>query len=244
MNRILLLIPLILLSVTQSYSEEKRLTLKQAQADFGVADEELNEAWAKAKVKLLAGAFAELKEEQRVWLDHRDRLALSPGYSGAATDAADPKKTVEYLSTAAALTEERVMWLRGLLREEADSLTGRWSDSYGGHMEIVEKDGKLHFTIKVVRGPTAHLGGIAGIAAWNSPIGWFSDKDRGKSKTNETNLAFVMRNKRLEVTGANTSEYHGARAYFDGHYVRVGDLDDAAQAKVLGAAKSGQIGEN
>lgn len=242
MNRVQLLIPLIFIAFIQPHAGEKRPTLKEARADFGVADEELNEAWAQAKAKLPTSAFAELKEDQRSWLEHRDHLALSPGYSGVAVDAADPEKSAEYLSTAAALTEERVIWLKGLLREEADSLTGKWSDSYGGHMEIVEKDGKIHFTIEVVRGPAAHLGGIAGIAAWNHPIGWFSDKGRDKDKPSETNLAFHLRDKRLEVTGANTSEYHGARAYFDGRYVRVGDLDEATQVKVLKSAKAGLLG--
>lgn len=243
MSRLLIPTSLVLLIAMQSSGEEKRPTLEQAKADYGVADEELNEAWTQAKAKLPPSEFAELKEDQKAWLEHRDYIALSPGYSGVESDAKEPKKTVEYLSTAAALTEERVMWLKGLLRGEGDSLTGRWSDSYGGHMEIVEKDGKLHFTIEVVRGPTAHLGGIAGIAAWNYPIGWFSDKGRDKDKPTETNLAFHLRNKRLEVVGANTSEYHGARAYFDGRYVLVAGLDDKAQAKVLKDAKSGEISE-
>lgn len=243
MNRALLLIPIVLLFGFPTQGEERRLTLKQAQADFGVADEELNEAWAQARAKLPASLFAELKDEQRAWVEHRDYLALSPGYSGVESDAADPKKSVEYLSAAAALTEERVVWLKGLMRKESESMTGKWSDSYGGHMEIVEREGKLHFTIEVVRGPTAHLGGIAGIASWNYPIGWFSDKGRDNAKTTETNLAFVLRNGRLQITGANTSEYHGARAYFDGRYVRVSDLDEAAQAKVQKAAKTGEISE-
>lgn len=237
------LLSLFVLLLSRADAEDKRPSLQEAHADFGVADEELNEAWAQAKAKLPPVLFAELREDQRGWLEHRDYLALSPGYSAVESDAKDPKKTVEYLSTAAALTEERVAWLKGLLRAEGGSLTGRWSDSYGGHMEIVEKDGKLHFTIEVVRGPTAHLGGIAGIAGWNHPIGWFSDKGRDKSKTDETNLAFHLRDKRLEVTGANTGEYHGARAYFDGRYVRVAELNQEAQAKVLKDAKAGQISE-
>ena len=239
----LLLLPLICLFVLNADAEDKRPTLKQAQADFGVADEELNEAWLAEKAKLTPGQFADLKEEQRGWLEHRDHLAFSPGYSGVDLDAKEPKKTVEYLSTAAALTEARVLWLKGLLRPEPESLTGTWTDSYGGHMEIVEKDGTLFFTIEVVRGPTAHLGGIAGMAVWNHPIGWFSDKGRDKSKTTETNLAFHWRDNRLEVTGANTSEYHGARAYFDGRYVRVGDLDEVAKGKVQKDAKSGEISD-
>lgn len=243
MNRAFVLIPLVFLALIQPRAEERRLTRKEAQEQFDLADDELNEVWAELKSKMPPAEFAELKEEQRAWLEHRDYLALSPGYSGAPSEEAQARKSVEYLTTAAALAEARATWLKGLLREEGGSLTGVWTDSYGGHMEIVEENGHLHFTIEVVRGPTAHIGGIAGIGSWNSTIGWFSDKGRDKDKTDETNLAFIFRNNRLEVIGANTSEYHGARAYFDGHYVKVGDLDDKAQAKVKKAAKSGEISE-
>ena len=108
---------------------------------------------------------------------------------------------------------------------------------------MVEKDGKLHFVIQVVRGPTSHLGALAGVAAWNTRIGWFSDKGRDPSKPEETNLAFVQRGRELEVIGANTGFYHGMRAYFDGKYIKVKPLDQKTQDKVLKAAKSGEVPE-
>ena len=107
----------------------------------------------------------------------------------------------------------------------------------------MQRDGHLHFVIQCVRGPTSHVGGLAGIAAWNTSIGWFSDKGRDKDKTDETNLSFISRDKKLEIIGANTGYYHGARAYFDGTYVRVKSLDAKAQEKVIKAAKSGEVPE-
>ncbi len=44
---------------------------------------------------------------------------------------------------------------------------------------------------------------------------------------------------RIRVVGANTQPFHGARAYFDGAYLRVGLLDEKEQAEVLEIAKRG-----
>lgn len=222
----------------------KTPSIKEARAAYEKADAALNAVWAEVKKALPEGDFTALKEDQKAWLEHRDSLALSPYYSGAPEDDTAARKSPEFLSTAAALMDERVLWLRGLLaNDHGDSLTGEWEDSRGGHMEIVDQDGRLHFTIETVRGPSANLGQIAGIAAWNSPIGWFSDKGRDKDKTDETNLAFHWEGRKLEVTGANTEHYHGKRAWFDGHYVKIGELDAGQQARVLQAAKAGAIPE-
>ncbi len=229
-----------LLFLSSSIGQDKVPTLKEAKAAFDKADANLNAAWEAVKKDFDASRFNALKEDQKAWVEYRDYTATSPGFSGAPADEAKAKQSPEYFSTAATLTASRTAWLKGLLAKDTGaSLTGEWSDSYGGHMEIVEKDGKLHFSIEVVRGPTAHLGSLAGLAAWNDPIGWFSDKGRDKTKEEETNLSFVLRDGKMQLTGANTSAYHGARAYFDGDYVRVASLDAKAQATVLKAAKEG-----
>lgn len=92
---------------------------------------------------------------------------------------------------------------------------------------------KLFFTVEVVRGPTYHLGSLGGEASWNCPLGSCSVKDSDpEKKDEETNLAFIQRDKELEIVGANTSQFHGARAYFDGHYIRVAALNREQAAKV------------
>lgn len=206
-------------------------TLPEAKADFDRADKELNAAWGQAQAKLTPSEFATLREEQRAWVQYRDQQA------GA--DSAKPgERNAEYYATAAELSRSRAAWLRGLAKgDSVESLTGRWSDSYGADLRIVEKAGKLYFSLEVVRGPTSHTGGLAGVAAWNSPIGWFSDKGLDASKTEETNLSFRLQSRRLELVGANTSHYHGARAYFDGFYVRTGDLSAKEQADLVKQAR-------
>jgi len=226
-------------------AQEKKLTPQQAKAAFAKADKALNDAWAAAKAKLPEETFAKLKEDQKAWVEYRDYLARSPMYTGAEGSDELSLESPEYLEAAASLEQERTRWLKGLVREwdTEEPLTGEWTDSYGGSVEVVEKDGKLHFIIECVRGPTSHIGGLAGIAVWNRTIGWFSDKGRDPAKEEETNLSFILRDQKLEVIGANTSEYHGVRAYFDGEYVKTGKLSAKAQAAVLKAAKSGELPE-
>lgn len=210
-------------------------TLKEAQADFEKADRELNAAWTFAQSKLTPSEFASLREDQRAWVQYRDRQAAP---EASDTPAAGAPKTAEYYSSAAEISRERAKWLRALAQPEPETLTGRWGDSYGGNLLIVEKAGRLYFAFEVVRGPTSHTGGVAGVATWNSPLGWWSDKGLDKDKTDESNLSFRLRNRRLEVAGANTGHYHGARAYFDGDYVRLGALTAEENAKVVKEAKA------
>jgi uncharacterized protein YecT (DUF1311 family) len=227
------------------HAQEKQLTAKAAKALYDKADQALNAAWAAAKKALPEPDFNKLKEEQRLWVEYRDGLARSPMYTGAEGQDELSLDAPEYLEAAAGLTDMRTTWLKGLVREWNDeTLTGVWTDSYGGHIEIVEREGHLHFVIECVRGPTSHVGGLAGIAVWNANIGWFSDKGReDKGDDPETNLSFILRDRKLEIIGANTGYYHGARAYFDGEYVRVQPLNAKAQAKVVKAAKSGELPE-
>jgi uncharacterized protein YecT (DUF1311 family) len=226
-------------------AQDKKLTAGQAKAFYEKADKALNEAWAAAKAALPESEFTELKEEQRGWVEYRDYLARSPMYTGAEADGELSLDAPEYLEAAAYLAQDRTKWLKGLVREWGtdETLTGVWSDSHGGTVQIVEQDGRLHFIVECVRGPTSHLGGLAGIAAWNQTIGWFSDKGRDPAKEGETNLSFILRDRKLEIIGANTGEYHGVRAYFDGEYVKTGTLGAKQQAKVVKSAKTGELPE-
>jgi uncharacterized protein YecT (DUF1311 family) len=221
--------------------EEKSPTLKQAQAEFEKADRDLNAAWAELKKQV--GGTAELVAKQQAWIGYRDRIATSPTVTGLPGDRWDEKvarKTPEYFQCAAEMSRDRAAWLRGYGGPFNDSdLSGHWSDSYGGDLQIVQKGGKLFFEVEVVRGPTAHNGSLAGVASWNSPLGWFSDKAGEKDKPGETNLAFVLENPILRVFGAHTQPYHGLRAYFDGDYVRVRNLTADEKRKLEKAAAEG-----
>ena len=228
---------------------EKPPTLAEAKAAFAKADRELNQAWSAAKAAVSGSTLAELTQSQRDWLEFRNDNAERESEQAGEKD---PKRTATWHSVAAALTESRTAWLLGralAAKEPFETLTGAWVDSYGGTMRIVHQPGptnewgavgvgRLLFDIEVVRGPTYHLGSVAGVATWNDRIGWWSDKG-DPEKTEESNLAFIDRDRCLEVIGANTTHYHGARAYFDGIYCKAGPLDEKEQAEVIKGAESG-----
>ena len=218
-------------------------SLVEAKAAFAKADRALNESWTAIKKALPEKIFTELKTQQRGWLESRDRLAREA--SPTPKDAAESKRSAAYWQTAASLTETRAQWLRRLADNEDDPLTGLWTDGHGGTLEIVERTEaqRLFFVFHVVRGRALHIGVVAGAALWNTPLGWFSDKGRETDKPEETNLAFIEKERHLEIIGAKTSYYHGAHAYFDGAYYKIAPLDDKGQESVVKAGETGEVPE-
>jgi uncharacterized protein YecT (DUF1311 family) len=216
-------------------------TLEEARAEFTKAEKALNQNYEFAKKKLAPRLFDELQKDQREWLHFREELALSASWSVSSGEDRDLKKSPRYFTNLTEITKERIAWIeRWIAGDEIASWTGEWRDSSGGYMELVEEGDKLHFTIHVVRGRAAHVGAIAGIAEWNDPIGWFSDKGRERSEPGVTTLVFIARNRKVEVIGAKTEEYAARRASFDGVYIRVGRLVDEDLARMLKAAKTGE----
>lgn len=202
-------------------------------AELAQADRELNVAWGAVKKALSEEEMTELKEAQRQWVKYRD----------GSLEELDEASRAEAFAAAAQLTKDRTRWLQARAKREEDPLDGLWVDGSGGTLQIVSEPGKLLFVIDVVRGPTFHTGGISGVAVWNEPIGWFSDKGRDADKEDETNLSFHHKGLVVEIVGANTQYYHGARAYFDGRYVKAGSLTKAEQAEIAKEAKSGKKAE-
>jgi len=193
------------------------------------------------------GRFAGLREDQRGWVEWRDHIANSPNYSDAPADPDHPGKSVGYYSAAADMSDDRAKWLQAYVKQNKspdDTLTGRWSDSHNGWVDIVEKDGQIYFVFDVVRGRGANIGAIAGVARWHNRIGWFSDKGRDKDKTDEANLSFVYNQPELQVIEAGADYYHGHNATFDGDYVKVDSLDAKKQKEIIKAGTSGEVPGN
>jgi uncharacterized protein YecT (DUF1311 family) len=215
--------------------------LTEARTAFTKADGALNEAWMAIKKTLPKEIFAELKVKQREWIESRDWRALES--SPHPKDVVEAKRSPVYWQTAASQTNERAQWLRRRAKKEADPLTGLWSDGNGGHLEVVEQKEKLLFVFHTVRGRGYNVGVLAGVASWNKGVGRFSDKGREKNKTEETTISFTQRDGWLDVTGSNTSYYHGHHAYFDGAYYLIAPLDDKETAYVIKAGESGNPDE-
>jgi uncharacterized protein YecT (DUF1311 family) len=209
------------------------LTLEQAKAKFANADKALNQAYSKAESALHEGYFSELQVDQRDWIEYRDYRSEQAAFDGGAAEGQE-KTTVEYWSSLAAITEERVEIITGWTKWDqfAHEWEGVWLDGNGGRLAIMQnEEGAFAFSLDVVRGPTYHIGSIGGSAKWNGSTAHFSIQ--ALDEEGETWLTFLKRGVKLEIIGENTSSFHGARAYFHGEYIRVSELTDEDRKAIL-----------
>lgn len=200
-------------------------TLQQARAEFATADAALNRAYQNAKAELQQWRFEILQVEQRDWLAYRDSRAEAAAILEGQAKEGEEKSNVEYWVAMTYLTETRIAILEAWLKvDEFDKeWEGVWIDGYGGELAIFETGGRsIEFFLEVVRGPTYHLGSIGGIAETNEIEARFSIEE--ESADQPTWLTFRQEEGRLAVTGINTQFFHGARAYFDGTYIRIREL--------------------
>ncbi|MDF1861273.1 MAG: DUF1311 domain-containing protein [Verrucomicrobiales bacterium] len=205
-------------------SQEKTLT--GAQEAFAKLDRALNESYQKARATLPEHLFEQVREEQRNWIEYRDQRAATAARLDGGADEGKEKANPEYWNALAYLTETRIKILRAWTRVDqfSKSWEGVWTDGYGGHLLIAEDEaGNLTFTCSAVRGASYHNGHIAGTAKAYQSTARFSTTAEGEEK--ETWLTFLQEDDgRLRIIGENTEHFHGARAYFDGRYLRVREL--------------------
>lgn len=204
-----------------------------AKAEYAKQDKALNGIYGKLKKELDPAVFTKVQASQRDWVEYRDYMADWQAHGE------EPEASVERWILAAGLTESRVEWLGAWLRQkERKGWEGVYQDSYGGTLRIVEKEGNYWFSVDVVRGPTFHLGEIGGEFRVKGGTGWFEVKSEGDEES--TWLTFLQANDgsgQVKVVGENTMPYHGARAYFDGDYLWVGELAEKDRKDVI-AGKS------
>jgi uncharacterized protein YecT (DUF1311 family) len=205
-------------------SQEKTLT--GAQEAFARLDRTLNESYQKAKASLPEHLFEQVREEQRNWIEYRDQRAGTAARLDGGAEEGKEKANPEYWNALAYLTETRIEIINGWTRIDQFSKTweGAWIDGCGGILLIAEDEaGNLQFTCSAVRGASYHNGHIAGTAKANQSTARFSTTMEGEEK--ETWLTFLQEDDgRLRIIGENTESFHGARAYFDGRYLRVREL--------------------
>jgi hypothetical protein len=146
---------------------------------------------------------------------------------------------------AAEMMEERVEFLKAKLKDPgpAGSIDGLWRDSVGGMLMVAEDDSKVYFACSVVRGPTFHLGEIAGVAKWNDPLAFFTDGGADRTEPDKRETWIVLRHdgSTIKLDSANSHHYHGARAFFDGEYTRTKALSADDKKKLIEAAKKGEF---
>lgn len=233
-RRIVFSLLVFLLPLSTHLSRAEDVTLDQAKAAFAKADATLNATYQRAKTSMEEWAFAELQQDQREWIENRDhRAEMAAAYDGQAEEGKE-KLTVEYWTTLDILTAERTRIVNGWINHDkfAHEWEGVWLDGDGGLLRIMQNEaGKFVFVLDVVRGPTYHVGNIGGAANWNGSTARFTTESLVDDT--ETWLTFIKRGVKLEVIGENTSGHHGARAYFDGSYVRVSELSETDRKEIL-----------
>lgn len=222
--------------------------LDKAKADFALQDKLLNETYQGLRKTLQEDLFARVQEDQRSWIGYRDYISSAESKRLQKKPEDDP----DYWTSAALMTENRITWLKawkGAGAAPPRGAPGKWDgvyrDSYGGELQIVERGGKMHFSLAVVRGPTFHSGVCDGQADVNGSMARFSVRyTPGEGPTWLTFLNNRRGDGRIEVIGENTGFYHGARAYFEGYYLRVRTLQPKDLEKLLkGSPGGGTTGE-
>lgn len=181
--------------------------------------------------------FREFRFDQERWLEYRTELAeWNAALGGTEERGTASTSSAAYWVTMTRLTGERLRMLEAWkAAKPGENWDGVWEDSYGGILKVAKEGEVLHFSIEVVRGASEHRGSIRGTAELNRTLARFSDRDQDAAKAKdfgETWIALARKGVVIEVIGANTMFYHGAHAYFDGAYLRTGDLP-AGERKAL-----------
>jgi uncharacterized protein YecT (DUF1311 family) len=206
-------------------AEDEPAKLDQTRQRFAAADADLNKTFQELRSKLGENAATELRDRQREWLKHRDYIASDqPRQNGF--EGTDVKQSPDYWEAMADLTKERAEFLRAAFNPALPKgITGVYEDSYGGALQLEETAQGLVFSINVVRGPTAHTGGLSGVATLKGHAATYKEKVGAAEDRKPCELTFAFSHGHVvKVTGKNTSYHHGARAYFDGTYFKVAKL--------------------
>lgn len=209
---------------------EAQEELDAAIAEFQAADAALNEAYARAEEALWPAAFDRLRLDQRDWLAARDLSAEAYARIQSGPDVADVRATSHFHEYRTILTEDRTELLVALVAYYEDPggqvWEGLWVDGAGGRLAVQElADGRLRFQLSVVRSPALHTGWLEGVAERNGDLARYQT-EFATADGEETVWAFFVRDgPYLLVRTANASFFAGARAYFDGDYVRLRDLE-------------------
>ena len=204
------------------------LSLAEAKQAFTDADATLNSVYNEVRETVPEYRYTKIQKEQRDWIAYRDHRAIAAAQFDGGAASGKETANPEYWNAMAYLTETRIEILNAWMKVDTFTKTweGTWIDGYGGILRIAENtEGSFSFACSVVRGPTYHLGNIDGNATTNQTTARFST--RADEDTPETWLTFLLESDgRLRVIGEQTIYFHGARAYFDGTYLRIRELTD------------------
>ena len=201
-------------------------TLERARRRFQSADAALNADYQAVRATLNAKQKAELRDSQRDWIEVRDGRAIWDTHG-----ADNAKELPAYWETMLSQTTTRLGFLKVYTGKGVPAgVSGEYGDFGGGSLRLEVTKAGLRFSIDVVRGPSSHLGEISGLALRKSDrLFTYKEKIPKEEQSPErepAELTFtVVDSHRVRIDGRNTGAHHGARAYFDGMYLKTGKLE-------------------
>lgn len=201
----------------------------KARQAYEAADAELNRVYKEVRAKLSPELQKELRADERAWIQGKEYYC---GFQKELARGADPVEAeVEFYNCQKDFSVERVKYLQAWTGEGIpEGLAGEYDDGVGGQL-VIRKATADDFTFAAgcVRGPTAHTGSIEGKAVrLNDSAATF--KEQGDCQTEAGReccvLEFTIRGRRIEIKTRGCSYHHGARAFFDGKYLKVSGKTD------------------
>ncbi len=160
---------------------------------------------------------------QKTWAELRRRAALM---DGTTDEQNNPIYNPAYWRTSANMTLYRIEWMRHFKGDLVSTeVTGSYLDGMGGILSIEKtEDGDWKFACNVVRGVSMDTGFVRGVAKVEGNVGTWVDTD-GKAfvGARPATIELIHQDNWVRLIPQDTRYYQGARAYFDGTYLKVTD---------------------
>ncbi len=196
--------------------------------DFVREEQRMLTVLQQARLDLPQDLFATLLTQQAAWYEWRDVKARDAAQFLSQSDIIEEEFWWNLQHDTRARTQylEASLFTYGPVAAELGDWEGYWVDGDGGFITITEPEpGLIEFAIEVVRGPTFHLGQIDGSAGVSDASVEYRVKP--DPDWDETVISFSRDGPFLVVEGINTQYFHGARAWFDGQYLRLSETAPA-----------------
>lgn len=226
LNRILMAV-LLMGFAARGYSQtEDKPSFENARTKFGKQNAELNEVYKAVMSGLDKTKAAQLREDERRWLQYRQSGVESYPRFNSGKWPETPAHSVDYWQAMSGYTKERIKFLRAWSGKDVPpGITGEYSDSYGRSLKLEETKDGIKFSIVAVTGSARHVGDLNGIAERRGDKAYYKEKlDLGDGRPPcelvfifvEGHVAKVMEKARDPDAGMGVS--------YIGDYYKIGKL--------------------
>jgi len=208
-----------------AHAMDKTPTLAEAKAQYKAADAELNTAYSAAIAELDKSKAGALREDERNWIQYRDEMVEASFPAGNGSVTKDP----EYWQTLAEFEQDRGKFLRAYSGKHVPAgISGEYSDSYGGTLELNQAKDGLSFSIEAVRGRGMNQGEIAGDITFHGDSGYFKQKlDDTEKDSPPCELVFKLINEHIiKIEEKVPDSLAGMGVHYDGTYYKTGKVKE------------------